>query len=460
MKPEVEVIRDWLTSVFRDVEEQEEVRVTDFTFRPLDVHRASHGEGNMVVLKRVSVEVGLGEEEKPKLYSLVVKVLPTEDRERYTLRRKFRQLLRFSKEVQVYNGVVRKMFRITEGRSLRPPLARVFHGQVDGVNDCLVLQDLACCGYRVLDPCPSLTLSHCRVMLQALAKWHALSLSLSRGTDLSTTWPWAVEAEAFTHRFEAKVAPVKETLLDYLRWEVSVGSGPTQGELEARVEGLVEDMFWEVVALRARPPQGQQVLLHGDLGLNRGLYRYVAGCPVDCKLLGLSHVGVGSPVEDLLSLLCPCLPSASCDSTCISLLLLYHSHLVQACGKLGLPEVGISLQLLLDQYRERLLLGQLMSCRVAMASHLLAGLQGQGEESLLDPDRAALYLKSAEGVCGCPTHSLRPSEQESPTQGREEGAKFSLKAIVEKLLYSRRPSSTLTSYVKLGPASPRSRSLV
>ena len=109
------------------------------------------------------------------------------------------------------------------------------------------------------------------------------------------------------------MAPVKETLLDYLRCckamkanickddncqlgvpvalcSVQVGSLTRIWPLTRRAGGQgggpggwpphgpcsvlqVEDMFWEVVALRARPPQGQQVLLHGDLGLNRGLYR-------------------------------------------------------------------------------------------------------------------------------------------------------------------------------------------
>ena len=46
-----------------------------------------------------------------KSYSLIVKVLPTDDNERYSIKYKFKQLLKFSKEVQVYMEIVRKMFR-------------------------------------------------------------------------------------------------------------------------------------------------------------------------------------------------------------------------------------------------------------------------------------------------------------------------------------------------------------
>ena len=47
-----------------------------------------------------------------KEYSLVVKVLPTDDTERYSIKHKFKQLLRFSKEVQVYMEIVNPMFRL------------------------------------------------------------------------------------------------------------------------------------------------------------------------------------------------------------------------------------------------------------------------------------------------------------------------------------------------------------
>ena len=49
------------------------------------------------VLKKADVDLVVGG--KPKLYSVVIKVLPTDDVERHTSRRKFSDLLKFSKEV-------------------------------------------------------------------------------------------------------------------------------------------------------------------------------------------------------------------------------------------------------------------------------------------------------------------------------------------------------------------------
>ena len=45
-----------------------------------------------------------------KDYSVIIKVLPTDDDERYQVKHKFKQLLKFSKEVQVYMKIIKCMF--------------------------------------------------------------------------------------------------------------------------------------------------------------------------------------------------------------------------------------------------------------------------------------------------------------------------------------------------------------
>jgi len=120
MESEVEVIRGWLARVFHKVE-REEVVVTNFCFDTIKggeeevdiLWNSSVATRDMAILKRVKVELMVGNEEK--FYSLVVKVLPTEDSERHSVRQKFRQVVRFSKEVEVYTGVVEAMWRCTLG---------------------------------------------------------------------------------------------------------------------------------------------------------------------------------------------------------------------------------------------------------------------------------------------------------------------------------------------------------
>merc|ERR550534_557783 len=112
------------------------------------------------------------------------------------------------------------MMRVSEGLSIFPPVARPFHGQVDGLNDCLVLEDLESEGFLPLtsSPAPTSLLAHVHVMLRALAEWHALSLRLAEDCDLASAWPFAVEGEAFAHRFRAWVAPTLDSLLQHIRW--------------------------------------------------------------------------------------------------------------------------------------------------------------------------------------------------------------------------------------------------
>ena len=54
----------------------------------------------------------------------------------------------------------------------------VTNTQVDGLNDCLVLEDLEPDGFLPLptSPAPISLLAHVHAMLRALADWHALSL--------------------------------------------------------------------------------------------------------------------------------------------------------------------------------------------------------------------------------------------------------------------------------------------
>ena len=71
--------------------------------------------------------------------------MPTGDSERYKL--KFQKLLKFSKEVQVYLDICAPMDRLCEELGLTCPVTRVYMGQIDGQNDCLVLDNINKTGY-------------------------------------------------------------------------------------------------------------------------------------------------------------------------------------------------------------------------------------------------------------------------------------------------------------------------
>ena len=83
---------------------------------------------------------------------------------------------------------------------------RLYWGQFDAENDCLVLDNVAARGFAKYQPehhptslvSPRL-LQHCRVALQSVAMLHAVSMAVAStsGRPLSDMFPFAVEAETF-----------------------------------------------------------------------------------------------------------------------------------------------------------------------------------------------------------------------------------------------------------------------
>ena len=73
-------------------------------------------------------------------------MLPTDDVERHTSRKKFLDLLRFSKEVQVYARVIKCMNNYYEKKFpsalVEPPVPKCYLGQLDAQNDVFVLENL------------------------------------------------------------------------------------------------------------------------------------------------------------------------------------------------------------------------------------------------------------------------------------------------------------------------------
>merc|ERR550532_3965646 len=286
-KTEVEVIRDWFINIFQPVEKTADIEVTDFKFEQLNHLRAQYQQDKrgqrgrsdpgvesdtsdsrdgpnspFTVLKKADVELLVGG--KKKVYSVVIKVLPTDDCERHTSRRKFSDLLKFSKEVQVYCQALRCMVSYDEKRyssaCIEPPVPKCYLGQLDAQNDVLVLEDLGQSGYRKY--CGNLAsntrylsdMDHCRVVLRRLAHFHAFSTLIQRDADetLLDLFPFAVDASVFREQFQSRVAIVKAELVRYLVCNKGMVSGDAD-EAADKVERQLQDLFWKLVELRAQP---------------------------------------------------------------------------------------------------------------------------------------------------------------------------------------------------------------
>ena len=177
-------------------------------------------------------------------------------------------------------------------------MAEVFLGQMDAQNDCLVLENLLKTGFVKYkekinetennngenrdekcdnDKAVSELISHCNIVLQNVAKFHALSLIISRleGQALSEIFPFAVEGEGFRQDFKKKMLPLRETLLDYSKWDQ-----PTKKEdadrrhIEASLDKKIHELFWILLGKKSRPNKvDREVLIHGNLDFSTVMFK-------------------------------------------------------------------------------------------------------------------------------------------------------------------------------------------
>ena len=423
-KTEVEVIRDWFINIFMPVEKTADIEVTDFKFEQLNHLRAQyHKNANRVagnqrlppdpgvesdgsleatggnsngnnspftVLKKADVELMVGG--KKKIYSVVIKVLPTDDCERHTSRRKFSDLLKFSKEVQVYCQALRCMVSYDEKRyssaCIEPPVPKCYLGQLDAQNDVLVLEDLGQSGYRKFCGNVHATASHhtntrylsdmdhCRVVLRRLAHFHAFSTLIQRDADetLLDLFPFAVDASVFREQFQSRVAIVKAELVRYLVCNKGMVSGGDADEAADKVERQLQDLFWKLVELRAQPHNMRMcVLAHGSLDLRNIVFQYdeTSGRPISAKFLDFSTMTVSSPIIDISYFLhSSVLPEVAAHHHS-SLLTVYHRAHLEAIKSFGMHGFEMELDDLLTEYHAKQDYGAMMACLLKPALYVL-----------------------------------------------------------------------------------------
>jgi hypothetical protein len=442
---EVEVIRDWFVKIFMPLEKTADIVVTDFKFEQLSHLRAQYqnqqqksrsgggrppadpgvdsdssacnGDNGLngsnspfTVLKKADVELMVGG--KAKVYSVVIKVLPTDDVERHTSRRKFSDLLKFSKEVQVYCQALRCMVSYDEKRyssaCIEPPVPKCYLGQLDAQNDVLVLEDLGQTGYRKFNGgCTTATryladIDHCRVVLRRLAHFHAFSTVIQRDAEetLLDLFPFAVDASVFKESFQARVAVVKAELVRYL--VCNKGMVSDADEAAEKVERHLQDLFWRLVELRAQPHNMRMcVLAHGALDLRNIVFLYdeTSGRPISAKFLDFSTLTVSSPIIDISYFLHSSVLPEVASHHHSTLLTTYHRAHLEAIKSFGMHGFEMELDDLLTEYHAKQDYGAMMACLLKPALYVLQciGSVDQSPEAATNGDKVANGDKTTNG---------------------------------------------------------------
>ena len=113
-------------------------------------------------------------------------------------------------------------------------------------------------------------------------------------------FPFAVDASVFREQYQTRVAVVKSELVRYL--VCNKGMVSDTDEAADKVERHLQDLFWQLVELRAQPHNMRMcVLAHGSLDLRNIVFQYdeTSGRPISAKFLDFSTMTVSSPIIDI-----------------------------------------------------------------------------------------------------------------------------------------------------------------
>lgn len=272
-------------------------------------------------------------------------------------RKKFCDLLKFSKEVQIYSRIISCMVIFDEKRyasaCVEPPVPKCYFGQLDAHNDVLVFENLEHSGYRKYNGGKYLTdMDHCRVVLRRIAQFHAFSTLIQRDADqrLFDLFPFAVDATIFSEIFHSRMAVVKTELAKYL---CDKSTKMMMGEAERKVERHLQELFWNLVELRAQPSNiRMSVLVHGALDINNVMFQYdeSSGRPICAKFLDFSCLTVSSPVIDISYFLHSSVVPEVASQNHSGLLQYYHRAHTDAIKSFGMHGYEMELEDMLSEY--------------------------------------------------------------------------------------------------------------
>ena len=97
-------------------------------------------------------------------------------------------------------------------------------------------------------------MDHCRIVLRALAHFHAYSTIIQRDSEepLLDLWPFAVEATNFKELWSERMRPVKEQVCQYLMWRKSRPENKISAEVEEKVENAIQVKIFIMLHIASR----------------------------------------------------------------------------------------------------------------------------------------------------------------------------------------------------------------
>ncbi|KAG8277903.1 hypothetical protein J6590_031950 [Homalodisca vitripennis] len=287
MEPEVPswLNESYLATVLQGgVDQEPRVTVTSFTAKsalPLDQNYGTY-------VFRVKVQYTLGESVDKHVISLIIKTPVSHG----FLSEYMEKIDLFNREQRFYADVLSQLNK----------RAKFEFGPKDFYcpdRNRLVLKDLNEDGYVMADRSKQLDLSHCKLVMMSLGKYHASSVSLQHENS-------KLVEEAGSERLYYDEGPFKKEVKGWVETSLRLVSDvlkemkgyESYGDLMlSKVDGI-----WEYLVKVFKPrKQSVNVLNHGDLWVKNMLFKYnSSGTPVAVKLVDFQYPRYSSPAVDLI----------------------------------------------------------------------------------------------------------------------------------------------------------------
>ncbi|XP_055644094.1 uncharacterized protein LOC129780139 [Toxorhynchites rutilus septentrionalis] len=259
---------------------------------------SQQGDNYMSIIKRVLVRGkrrARNRKNKEFFISLIFK------RQIVSLQRRklFRADEAFTNEINAYAQLIPELRRFSRGRLPFP--ACIYAGK-DTEGELIVLEDLRCIGFRMVDRRKSLSYQQCRTVMKELANFHAVSLAMKQVQPVlfHTMREKVTEivynneaAEFYTHSLETSLRGT----LDSLNYSNKNGS------LDVPIKAIecLSGRLYKIMSATVRNCyEPWSVLCHGDTWVNNLMFNENND---EVKLIDLQTMRYTSPVIDIIHLL-------------------------------------------------------------------------------------------------------------------------------------------------------------
>ncbi|KAJ8896232.1 hypothetical protein PR048_001575 [Dryococelus australis] len=317
------------------------------------------GENYFSLMYRVHVEFSRGGEPMESMF-FIVKTLPESE----VVQKMVLNCGIFSRETSVYSSLLPALLALLDNRApgcFPQFAAKGLYYEVSPVH-LLAMEDLKASGFSTACRQQGLDLTHCRLVMETLGRFHGASAVLSMcqpGIVAPFLFnPFTITDNGELHRLVVNTVSALSTEVE--RWAGYEACGRKLGRLSGK-------FFKKVVHAMSRDESSRSsfsVINHLDLWVNNIMFSYSGGQPAAVRFVDFQMPYVTSPVIDLLYFLytspSPEVRAAHKDD----LLTWYHASLSDTLHKLGHPAPYPTLQELLNEMERREFYGLFAACSI------------------------------------------------------------------------------------------------